>query len=579
MADEYLVFFETSGNQAYIYATNKLAESIGASELTYRAGTQWVLEAAGFNLIDKGQPVTTDPAGFRAWLGSGHSESADVEVVLATSGKAMLVVKGIERSRRLVSDVTTRATLEAPGMSITGAVVPLAGRETHHVCAAIQAAHQRFNENRDLMPSPQRRFGLVPFVQPCSTSGLPASRLDTSADGSVEPRSELASGRKDMARAWSDRINKVFSGRRKEADVSLRVTQNPSHLEKEFDQFSWAGVVFSDGNGLGQIIMRFDQWLEPGDDYLSTLRAFSLALDEATEKAFYRACLQLAALGAGKGTKHEADQRLPLVPLLLGGDDLTVMVDGHYALPFAEAFLSAFDEESGQQEVIRKIARKALGAGRLSACAGVAIVKKNFPFYSAQSLAEALLKSAKTVKKKVVSQTSGQPFPCSALDFHVLYDVAYSSLDRVRQDRRTGPDGEMLWGGPYVVTELEKLRGASEQSQSWAGDHQLASLQQRVKLLNARDEDGRLKLPSSQTHYLREALAQGRGIADRRLAELRRYEALGLSMLKESPDSLFREESDGTGEPRTTTRYLDALVSCAFWGDSSPSENVTEEAQ
>lgn len=553
--DEYLVFFETSGNQAYIYATNKLRENIGASELTYRAGTHWILEAAGFT-----DALTFDPAEFRGWLKSGPSTGDGVEVILATSGKALLVTKSHERAREIITRVTARASIEAPGLSITGAIVELSGRDRDSVSKAIHEAHSRFNGNRDLMPVPQQRFAMLPYCEPCATSGLPAQTVE--GDGTAYAAPSL--GKRARAADWFNRIRKVF----KSADSDLFIAAGADQLEKEFDELDWLGVVYSDGNGLGQIMMKFKEWLEDGDDYLATYRNFSVELDAATEGAFYRACTSLAELGAVKDMKRSG-HRLPLVPLLLGGDDLTVLVDGRYALPFSRAFLEAFEEETANQPTLARIAGKALGARRLSAGAGVALVKKHFPFHSAHALAESLLGSAKLSKRKVQGPDQTNPYPCSSLDFHVLFDAAYSGLEEIREKRRKGPDGERLWGGPYVTTPLEQLGGAA--SLEWASRHHIVGLLQQVSALNARGDDDRLKLPNSQMHMLREALAQGKTVADARLKELHWLDSEGLKRLREG-ESLFFQDDDCIA-----TRFLDALTTTGFWRDER--SYASEEAK
>lgn len=536
---EFLVFFETSGNQSYVYATNKLKESIGASELTYRAGTKWVLEAVGFSDV----PTDTPPK-FREWLKKGPKFEG-IEVIISTSGKSLLIVPERKAAEKIVQKVSHRAAKEAPGLSICGAIVELASRSD--ISQAIKKAHDRFNKNRDLMPVPQQRFGMIPFCVPCSTSGLPA---ESSGDGIVKEKafSLAAKTKRGMSENWFERIKKIFN----EENQSLHICTSADELDKKFDKLSWLGVVFSDGNGLGQIMMKFDQWIN-GGDYISSLRDFSIALDEATEASFLAACRVLVK---NKAVEHG---KLPVVPLLLGGDDLTVMIDGKLALSFTEAFLNAFETESSKQEAIADIAQKALNAPRLSAGAGVAIVKAHFPYYGAHSLAESLLKSAKKTKKHVVQRgSSDKPFPCSSLDFHILYDTAFTSLDEMREERRTAAGKEHLWGGPYVTTPLEELADAGDKS--WAERHQIGYLMASVKALRAKDEDGKYCLPNSQMHMLREALAHGRPFADVRLAELSRLKDSGLDKLFGEKDSLFFQDGN-----EVATRFLDALSSAEFW--------------
>lgn len=47
MVTHCLVLLETGGNQNYIFRNARMRDVIGASELTYKAGTEFVLQALG----------------------------------------------------------------------------------------------------------------------------------------------------------------------------------------------------------------------------------------------------------------------------------------------------------------------------------------------------------------------------------------------------------------------------------------------------------------------------------------------------------------------------------------------------
>ncbi len=362
----------------------------------------------------------------------------------------------------------------------------------------------------------------------------------------------VALAKRDHTRLGLDRIAELLP--------ELRLPRSIEELERRFEDLDWLGVVHADGNGVGEILLRFGQHVGARDAagnrrYADALRCFSADLDECCLAAFRDALPVLPA-------QRARDRPLfPAVPLVLGGDDLTLVCDGRWALPFAEAFLRAFERETAGRAAVRDVARAALGREALSACAGVAIVKTHFPFHLAYELAEELLRSAKTVKTHVTRD--GVPWPVtSALDFHVLFDASGSRLADVRAD--LAPEGARLLARPYVVTAPDALGDAD--GRDWCERHHWSRLAQRVAALRrpSAEDATRPALPRSQTHWLREGLFLGRDEADARLGLIRsRYEQdFGpLVQERDGRPSLFWTEGDGC-----ETGLLDAMEATEFLG-------------
>ena len=107
----YLINLETSGNQAYIFASNKLRNITGASELLYRVGTKYVERALKTvsgrefsvkNITDE-KPIEDE-------------NSSDFEAVIATSGKALLLARDREDAKRFITEWSRIIADEAPGV-------------------------------------------------------------------------------------------------------------------------------------------------------------------------------------------------------------------------------------------------------------------------------------------------------------------------------------------------------------------------------------------------------------------------------------------------------------------------------
>ena len=134
---------------------------------------------------------------------------------------------------------------------------------------------------------------------------------------------------------------------------------------------------------------------------------------------------------------------VPVVPVLVGGDDVTVYTDGRYAIPFAEAYIRHYERLTKDDDLLSVLAIVAGGKkadaperdrfeiadyiiqepGPLTASAGVAIVGRNFPFHIAYDLAEELVSRGKKLGKYPGT------VPCSTINFHVLRDATVLDPD------------------------------------------------------------------------------------------------------------------------------------------------------
>jgi len=509
----YVVVIGTAGNQRYIFSSNKRQEIVGASDLITRVEGAWADEA-----LKKAFP------GFerKTWRLDPHG----AELVVAGAGGITVLTKDGEAGRRLVTELTALALLRAPGLDVCGVVaeyIPgsLAERmgEVRKELAAV----------REARPGPQARFLRLPLVEDCGSSGLPATEIHREGSGEpLRPRSAASVAKLAAYRGALDRMAVIASRTQREMrEVADRLGMRTP----------WVAVSHADGNGFGAVFQSLREMVKDDSGYVDLLRNVSQATDACAKEAFKTAL---------SCVKEELGEPPAILPLVIGGDDLTVVCEGEVALSFTRHYLEAFEEETATDPrlalVLERLGRESLGAG-----AGVAIVKQNYPFHFAYDLAEELIGTeAKRVKERG-----------SALAFAVLLESSAPDLKRIRQAGGAGGSAS-----PYLVGAA----GRNDEASGWTWQ----DLERRVDALKRRDPgSGELLIPRGVVHDLREGLHLGAEVAASRLELLRRrFEgdrertAALLQLVEKESGSLWLDDLDGGEGP--VTGLPDAMVALQF---------------
>lgn len=561
----HLVMLESSGNQNYIFGSNRLAEAIGASQLTLEAGVDVAMRATDA-VFGTAFNKSASPDELTQKLLEQPWDGADGPTVInAMSGKALIAVPDRASGRRLVQKATRIVIEEMPGLQFSGFVSEGSFAWSDAGCtldACSREVHRSIAEARADAHRPIERYRQWPLADVCATSGLPAREAHNDKGERVRASALALVKHRAIAR-WSRRVKSLGSDK-------ARIVERFAALETHFDKARKWAVIHADGNGLGGIFQSFAEKVEaveatrpdgagsvpPNVHYARTLCEFSIAIDAATQEAFSAALC--AFLDAEEGSEPEAEvageeQRpglVPVVPIILGGDDLTAITDANKALAFTAEFLRQYEEKTRASEIIRALT----GQQGLTACAGVAIIGRHYPFYHAYELAEALIGSAKSIKR----HGGG-----SALDFHVLFDSLTPDLEDARRcdsDDSTDTRQYRLTMKPYVVSS----QSSSDEDMAWAAPRRWDDLDKAAERLAQAINQGEMSMRALQR--VREALQRGHA-AGESVYHLMRPRQTAFThwgeLLTGGGAELFVAAQTPSGEPAQATRLLDVLEVCA----------------
>ena len=481
-----LVMLQTNSNQPFIFSSPRLREQIGASfEITLLS--KWVKDKAE-ELLD----TKTLPRSF--WV----SDSSGKVIVRFTEADG----DPKDLAKRLIREVTLRALTDAPGLDVTGVFVKASSSTVD--ADDLQELDRFFLEYSLNRRPAAARFPQFPFLERGSESALPASaslgalefsqeslqpnNFDESSPLSLPSRVKRAfasMSRKQQVDDVKERLAK--RGKELKQEPSLDPTklaaafQDGEEFEDAKDMLSSVGVVHIDGNGVGAImrdlgsahseaqeagvcISADEVHTEPND----ALQAFIMVVNKRLDKTVKDAI----ALSWYDVQELTPDTVVPIVPVLVGGDDVTVYTDGRFAIPFAEAYIRHYEELTEKDELLKQLAvvAGAKEAGPLTASAGVAIVGRNFPFHIAYDLAEGLVSRGKKLGKR-----KGE-VPCSTIDFHVLRDATVLDPDDTLDEYKGRSQRPFLIGcyapdriGDETTTSSETIPAATPQTlSSWA---------------------------------------------------------------------------------------------------------------
>jgi hypothetical protein len=394
--------FSAKGIQNYILRSDRLKEMVGASEL---------IEGLSGRLL----PGVLAHLGYRA--------GADYEYLTQAAGGVRMLFREDAAANEVARMFPLLCDQYAPGLQVVQVVAPMGSDLMTTIDSGERLMSQRRNLGYPELPPASS------LSKRCPRSGLAAVGAESSRKGE-EPVDGETRRKNEAGRQAAQALI---------ARVAPEDRRNVGKWVFNFDDMAGEGaylaVIHADANSLGAVVQKLRETLARESDFAKArdlYRRFSSAVQDATESSARAAFRVVEA-------EIKSSEFYPLRPIVCAGDDLTVVIKAEHALAYVREFLVQFEKESQA-----RLAELQIGiTDGLTACAGVAFVKKHYPYWRAYELSESLCKYS----KRMVDRKA------SALAFwRVTTSLGTDYEDGVvHRELTTASGSEVLTMNPYRV--------------------------------------------------------------------------------------------------------------------------------
>lgn len=429
---------EISGIQKFIFATKKLSEMVNGSEII-----ESIFKSELEKFIDEGKEYTlVYPKDF---TDSCEPKNTQILAIQINAGIANLLFSSIDKAKKFLTEFCTHVLAIYPGIPLYGGTTECEW-SIKGLKDARRVASEKLRKKRALNSSSQGML-MQPFCIPSKLDGLPvvvetddnlsilsATRKNYKSKKSAEKRlQEIGITPKDLGLSdealwsWSNDLSSIV-----ESDGKI-------------------ALVHMDGNDLGRLFLGKLQDQDNGqDDHLdpsknlkemSELSSCVEKSNQAAMTAAFKAILRYEYANKESNQKNQIKYEVPARPIVLGGDDVTVLIRADLALLFVMAYTKEFEKQT-----------KLLNQGKkLSLGAGIVIANKSYPFSKGFELAEGLLDNAKSLTNKGYDGYQNRP---SSIDYQVITNDVEWDVDEIKEHLYTSKDGSLLTAKPFFIEDI-----------------------------------------------------------------------------------------------------------------------------